>query len=69
MVTWNIAERAKAKGWTNAYQLAKRTGISQPLAKRIMESERVERIDVVTLESLARVFKVKPWALLTWSDG
>lgn len=52
------------KGWTTAYQLARESGISQPAAARVLAGAPLERIDVATLESLARAFRVRPWALL-----
>jgi DNA-binding Xre family transcriptional regulator len=64
MIRWNLSKHMARKGWTTAYQLAKETGISQPAAHRVLSSEPVGRIDVATLESLARAFRVKPWALL-----
>lgn len=67
MITWNVAARARAKGWTNAYQLAKGANITQPLAARVLAGEPIGRIDVATLEALTRAFGLKtPWALLDY---
>jgi hypothetical protein len=69
-IRWKVRARATAKGWTNPYQLAKGAGITQPLAARILSSEPIERIDVATLETLARAFRLKsPWSLLEYRPG
>jgi hypothetical protein len=65
-ISWNVRDRATAKGWTNAHQLALGAGISYPIAWRIMGSDApLERIETATLAKLARAFGLKtPWALL-----
>lgn len=67
MLRWNVKARASARGWKNPYQLAKGAGITQPLAARVLSDEPIERIDVATLESLTRAFRLKsPWSLLDY---
>lgn len=66
MIRYAIATHMRRKGWTNAYQLAKGAGITQPLAARVIAGGPLERLDVATLEALARAFRVKPWALLEY---
>lgn len=66
MIRWNVAGPMKRKGWTTAYQLARETGISQPAAHRVLAGKPLDRIDVHTLEALARAFRVKPWTLLRY---
>lgn len=67
MLRWNVRAKARARGWTNAYQLAKGVGITQPLAARVLSDEPIERIDVATLETLTRAFRLKsPWSLLEY---
>jgi transcriptional regulator with XRE-family HTH domain len=70
MIRWNVAERAeRQKGWTNAYQLAKGAGISQPAAARVLAGASLERIEVGTLEKLAAAFGLKtPWSLLDYDQ-
>jgi hypothetical protein len=68
MITWNVRGRAEARGWKNPYQLAKGANITQPLAARVLSDEPIGRIDVATLEALARAFDLKtPWALLEYN--
>jgi hypothetical protein len=67
MLRWNVRAKAHARGWTNAYQLAKGAGITQPVAARVLSDEPIERIDVATLETLTRVFRLKsPWSLFEY---
>jgi hypothetical protein len=69
-IYWNVQERAERRGWLNAHQLALGAGISYPSAWRILKGEPVERIDVRTLEGLARAFKLEsPWSLLEHRPG
>lgn len=66
-IRWDVKTRANAKGWENAHQFALGAGISYPLAARIFEGEPLERIDVATLEKLAKVFGLRnPWPLLDY---
>jgi len=67
-IRWNVKRRAKEeKGWENPQQLATGAGLTYPLAARVFEGRPLERIDVATLEKLARVFGLKtPWALLDY---
>jgi transcriptional regulator with XRE-family HTH domain len=71
MVRWNIETHMRKKGWTTAYQLAKETGISQPAAHRVLSGDELDRIDVGTLEALARAFGLRrdPWRLFDFSIG
>lgn len=56
-----------ARGWTTAYQLAKHANISRPGALRLLSGHPVERIDVTTLEAVARALRVRnPLALLEY---
>lgn len=66
MILWNLAPHLKRKGWTSAYQLARGADLTMPLASRLFanDGKRMDRIEVATLEALARAFRVKPWALL-----
>lgn len=64
MIRYDLSRQMKRRGWTNANQLAKGAGIPAPLAYRVLSGEPLERIEVATLETLARVFGVKPWTLL-----
>ena len=67
MLRWNVRAKAEARGWANAYQLAKGAGITQPVAARVLSDEPIERVDVATLETLTRVFRLKsPWSLLDY---
>ena len=66
MIFWNVAARAKRRGWENPYQLAKGAGLTQPAAARVLGSEPIERIDVRVLETLARAFNCSPWSLLDY---
>ena len=69
-IRWNVKDRARARGWDNAHQFALGAGLSYPLAARVFEGKALERIDVATLELLARVFGLKaPWALLDYDPG
>jgi hypothetical protein len=66
-IRWNVKARAEGKGWANAHQFSVGAGLSYPLAARILEGDPLERIDVATLEKLARVFGLKtPWPLLDY---
>jgi hypothetical protein len=66
-IYWSVKAKALAKGWTNPYQLAKGAGITQPLAARVLAGDPIDRINVATLETLARAFNLKtPWALLDY---
>lgn len=64
MIRYSLEKHMKRKRWENANQLAKGADIPPPLAYRVLSGEPLERIEVATLEKLARVFGVKPWALL-----
>lgn len=64
MIKYDLSRQMKRRGWTNANQLAKGADIPPPLAYRVLSGEPLERIEVATLEKLARVFAVKPWTLL-----
>lgn len=63
-IRWAVAEHMTRAGIENANQLAKKAGLSYPVASRILAGEDLERIDVATLEALAAAFGVKPWTLL-----
>ena len=66
-IRWHVKDRAKGKGWKNAQQFAVGAGLTYPLAARILDGQPLERIDVKTLEKLAKVFGLKtPWALLDY---
>lgn len=66
MIRWDVTKHMTRKGWTTAYQLAKGAGISQPAAANVLSGAPLERIDVAALEKLARAFRVRPWALLSY---
>lgn len=69
-IRWKLAPTLKRAGIENAYQLAERAGIGYPAAVRIfahMEAgDALGRFDMRTLNTLARVFRVKPWTLLEY---
>lgn len=64
MVRWHVGPLMAKKGWTSAYRLAAEAGISQPAAARVLSGAPIDRIDVSTLEGMARAFGVTPWRLL-----
>lgn len=64
---WTLEKHMARKGWANAYQLAKGADLPKPTASRLVSGEFVARVDVDTLDTLCRVFRVKPWALLEWT--
>jgi DNA-binding Xre family transcriptional regulator len=65
-IYWKLATHMRTEGWTNASKLAEAVGISKPAAYRIFEGKPLDRIDVATLEALARKLKVKPLTLLEY---
>lgn len=68
MIRWNIRNRAAKLGWKNAHALSMHAGLSYPVARRVWAEEAPARLDVATLEALARAFRVKtPWELLTYA--
>lgn len=66
MIRYDLKRLMKRHGWENANQLAKGADIPPPLAYRLLSGDRLDRIEVATLEKLARVFRVKPWTLLEY---
>lgn len=66
MIRWNLTRQMERRGLENAYQLAAFAGLTKPLAARLLSGAPVERLDVATLEALARAFRVKPWTLLDY---
>jgi DNA-binding Xre family transcriptional regulator len=66
MIRWNLEPHMARKGWNTPYRLAAEAGISQPAAARVLSAHPIERIDVATLEALAKAFGVKPWRLLDY---
>lgn len=67
MIVWNLAPLMKRRGLANAYQLAAFAGLTKPTAARVLAGAPLERIDVATLEALARAFRVQPWRLLVYT--
>ncbi len=70
-IRWgDVKGRAKAKGWDNAHQLAQGAGLSYPVATRLWRAKQsIDRIEVDTLEKLAKAFGLKsPWALLEYTE-
>ena len=65
-IRWDVKDRAKQRGWENAQQFSLGAGITYPVAARVLEGKPLERIEVATLEKLAKVFGVKPWSLLDY---
>jgi DNA-binding Xre family transcriptional regulator len=66
MIRLKVAEQLKRRGWT-AYQLAKEAGLSIPVAYRLADpAGGFRRLDVETLDTLCRTFKVQPGELLEW---
>jgi hypothetical protein len=67
MIKYALERQMKRRGLANAYALAEFAKIPPPLAYRLLSGKRLERIEVATLEALAKAFKVKPWTLLDWT--
>ena len=66
MIRLKVAKLLRERGWT-AYQLAKESGISIPVAYRLADPEGgFRRLDVETLDALCRTFKIQPGELLEW---
>lgn len=69
MIQWNLpalARHMERHGLTNANQLREFAGLTVPTAYKILGGGALQRIEVATLESLAKAFRVKPWALLEY---
>lgn len=68
MIRWRLAPHLKRKGWTSAYQLARGADLTMPLASRLFhaDGQPISRLEIATLEALARAFRVRPWALLEY---
>jgi transcriptional regulator with XRE-family HTH domain len=66
MLRYDLSRAMKRHRLGNANQLAVFAKIPPPLAYRLLSGEALKRIDVATLEKLARVFGVKPWTLLAY---
>lgn len=66
MIRWNVGPIAKRHHVPNAHQLAAKAGLTLPVAYRVWAGEDLKRIDVETLERLAKAFDVKPWTLLDY---
>lgn len=69
MMKYDLSRQMKRHRLENANQLAAFAKIPPPLAYRLLSGEPLERIEVATLERLAAVFGVKPWALLSHEPG
>ena len=72
MITWNlpvIQRHMQKRKLANANQLCEFTGLTVPTAYNVLKGAPLQRIEVATLETLARKFDVKPFTLLEWSDG
>jgi DNA-binding Xre family transcriptional regulator len=67
MIRWHLPEILEDRGWT-AYRLAQETGLTVPAAYRLAKGERVQRLDIQTLDSLCRALKVTPGDLLSYSE-
>lgn len=73
MIRWKLPpDRMKRAGITNAFQLARITGVGYPAASRLMAtlttSPGVERVDVRALEMVAKALGVKPLSLLEYVE-
>jgi DNA-binding Xre family transcriptional regulator len=68
MIRWNVTKHMRRKGWALAYDLYRHVGIPKPTARRVVDGAELTKIDVATLEALARAFRVKPWALLEYVE-
>lgn len=66
MIRWHIERHMARRGIANAYQLAAFAGLTKPTAARVVAGEPLDRIEVATLEALAKAFRVRPWALLEY---
>lgn len=69
MVAWDITAHVERLRIENASQLARLAGLSYPVAWRVWKGGTpLERIDVSTLERLAKAFNVrKPLTLLKYT--
>jgi DNA-binding Xre family transcriptional regulator len=66
MVRFRLAELLEERGWT-AYRLAQETDLTVPAAYRLADPDhRIQRLDIATLDTLCKVLKVQPGALLEW---
>jgi transcriptional regulator with XRE-family HTH domain len=68
MIRWDLDRHMTKRGLANAYQLAAFAGLTKPTAARVMAGAPLGRIEVATLEALAKAFRVRPWSLLAHSD-
>ena len=66
MMKYDLSGVMRRHRLENANQLAVFAKIPPPLAYRVLAGEPLERIEVSTLEALARAFRVKPWTLLRY---
>ncbi len=55
-------------GLTNANQLREFAKLTVPTAYNVLSGAPLQRIEVATLEALARAFKCKPWTLLEYTE-
>jgi hypothetical protein len=67
MIRYDLSGVMRRHRLENANQLAAFTKIPPPLAYRLLAGESLKRLDVATLETLARAFRVKPWTLLVYA--
>lgn len=69
-IRWKLQPTLRRAGIENAYQLAERAGIGYPAAVRIFAhleaNDALGRFDMRTLDTLAGLFRVKPWSLLEY---
>lgn len=61
---WNVAKLVAGKKWENAHRFSQEAKLSYPIAWRIWQGDKIDRIDAKTLESLCRTFEVGPTELL-----
>lgn len=67
MIAWNLEfiEKQMAKhGLANGNQLREFTGLTIPTTYNVLSGAPLQRIEVATLETLAKAFKCSPWRLL-----
>ncbi len=64
-ISISIREHREARGWSQ-YRLAKESGVLQSTISRI-EAGKTPKVDLVTLEKLARALGVHPAALIEYT--
>lgn len=66
MIQYNLDKHMARHGLTNANQLREFAKLNVATAYSVLSGAPLQRIEVATLEALAKAFGVKPWTLLEW---